>query len=303
MDYWPFGMELSGVDTAWRTAGLGFVVDGRARAKFTGQMRDEGTGLDYFWARYYSGAMGRWGSADVVNVTRERLIAPSSTLNKYAYGGNSPLTYVDPDGLDITLFYRPPSSSLDINDWGHVFIGAYNQDTNETQLWDYYPAGGLQGMPPKGPGAFNDGDFLAREGRFMSITVQTSPEITQKVIDAIKALKQQPPGYTFPNSTCATTCNMVLKSIGLGSAFSLSPQGLWTAWRNRYSRSNRAALLDGKSFLPPVMEKPGFDYGNPRKSPADWQRFLFDAWRNQPKKACVETPKAGGGIERSCESF
>jgi hypothetical protein len=64
LDYWPFGMELSGVDTAWRTAGLGFGVDGRVRAKFTGQMRDEGTGLSIslsYFATNVSDRKERWG--------------------------------------------------------------------------------------------------------------------------------------------------------------------------------------------------------------------------------------------------
>jgi RHS repeat-associated protein len=281
----------------------GCLYDEGRRSRSTGKERDAETGLDYFGARYMSAAQGRWTSPDIINITPERLVAPSSTLNKYVYGGNNPLKFIDPDGLDITLFYKPPASSLDINDWGHVFLGAYNQNTQETQFWDYYPAGGIQGMPPTGPGAFNDGDFTAREGQFMSITVQTSPEITQKVIDSIKELKRQTPNYTFPNNTCTTTCNMVLKSIGMGSALTLTPQGLWTSFRNRYSSARRLEIFDGKSFLPPVTERPGFDYGNPRTLPGAWQRFLFDAWRNRPKKACVETPKEGGGTERVCEAL
>jgi RHS repeat-associated protein len=96
MDYWPFGMELSGADTAWRTAGLGFVVDGRARAKFTGQMRDEGTGLDYFGARYYSGAMGRFGSTDPLRESANPRVP--QTWNRYGYGLDNPLVYVDVNG-------------------------------------------------------------------------------------------------------------------------------------------------------------------------------------------------------------
>ncbi len=78
---------------------------------FTGKERDAETGLDYFGARYMSGAQGRWGSPDPINLTETRLISPSSTLNKYVYGGNNPLKFVDPDGPDITLFYRPPAST------------------------------------------------------------------------------------------------------------------------------------------------------------------------------------------------
>ena len=69
------------------------------------------TGLDYFGARYFSGAQGRFTSPDVINLTSARLLNPSNTLNKYVYAANNPLKYVDPDGLDITLYYRPPSGA------------------------------------------------------------------------------------------------------------------------------------------------------------------------------------------------
>lgn len=46
-------------------------------------------------------------SPDSVNVTEDGMMNPSSTLNKYAYGANNPLTYTDPDGKDITSFYEP----------------------------------------------------------------------------------------------------------------------------------------------------------------------------------------------------
>lgn len=72
--------------------------------KFTGKERDTETGLDYFGARYYGSNIGRWVSPDPVNVTEDRLLNPANTLNKYVYGGDNPLKYVDPDGRDITLF-------------------------------------------------------------------------------------------------------------------------------------------------------------------------------------------------------
>lgn len=74
---------------------------------FTGKERDAESGLDYFGARYMSSAQGRWTSPDAINLTNARLFSPSNTLNKYVYGGNNPLKYIDRDGRDITVFYRP----------------------------------------------------------------------------------------------------------------------------------------------------------------------------------------------------
>jgi RHS repeat-associated protein len=81
---------------------------------FTGKERDAETGLDYFLARYYSGAQGRFLSPDEFKggpddaLTGQDIIAAGpipyadignpQTLNKYAYVMNNPLRYTDPDG-------------------------------------------------------------------------------------------------------------------------------------------------------------------------------------------------------------
>ncbi|HQQ47623.1 MAG TPA: RHS repeat-associated core domain-containing protein, partial [Acidobacteriota bacterium] len=66
--------------------------------KFTNQERDYSTGLDYFHARYYCSAMGRFMEADRTGALNERLVMPQ-LLNKYVYCRNNPLTFADPNGL------------------------------------------------------------------------------------------------------------------------------------------------------------------------------------------------------------
>ena len=61
--------------------------------------RDEESGLDYFLARYYSSAHGRFTSTDPINMTDERMQDPQQ-INLYAYARNNPLKYVDPNGED-----------------------------------------------------------------------------------------------------------------------------------------------------------------------------------------------------------
>src|SRR5258708_33668365 len=51
-DYYPWGGELQ------------FTNNLDNHYKFTGKERDTESGLDYFGARYYSNALGRWISAD-----------------------------------------------------------------------------------------------------------------------------------------------------------------------------------------------------------------------------------------------
>jgi RHS repeat-associated protein len=69
--------------------------------KFTGKERDAETGLDYFGARYFSGAQGRWTSPDwsarPEPVPYAKLDDPQ-TLNLYGYLSNNPVATTDPDG-------------------------------------------------------------------------------------------------------------------------------------------------------------------------------------------------------------
>lgn len=65
--------------------------------QITSKERDAETGLDYFGARYYSGAQGRFTSPDPL-LNSGRPTNPQS-WNRYAYTLNNPLRYVDPTGL------------------------------------------------------------------------------------------------------------------------------------------------------------------------------------------------------------
>lgn len=109
-DYGPFGEEL---ETTSRTAILGYGTGGQ-RHRFTSKERDAETGLDYFDARYFSAAQGRFTSPDeftggaVDAFTGGQVGVPGplpyaditnpQSLNKYAYVMNSPLRYTDPQG-------------------------------------------------------------------------------------------------------------------------------------------------------------------------------------------------------------
>ena len=119
---------------------------------------------------------------DPINLTSASLLIPANTLNKYVYGANTPLKYIDQDGQDITIYYRPPSGAS--GDYGHILLGALNQATGKTDFLDYYPAHGTNGIG-QGPGDFNPGDMAERgvqnaEGKFASLTIQTTAEPRRK---------------------------------------------------------------------------------------------------------------------------
>ncbi len=97
-DYQPFGAEIP------RTADLPgptlacYGGAGAPAQMFTGQMRDGETGLDYFGARYFSGAQGRFTSPDKPFI--DQFENDPQSWNLYGYVRNNPLTFVDPNGED-----------------------------------------------------------------------------------------------------------------------------------------------------------------------------------------------------------
>ena len=80
-DYDPWGVEMEG-----RFTGAGVTKDG-----FTGKERDSESGFDYFGARHYMPAIGRWTGPDPL----ADLFPEWST---YSYVKNNPITGTDPHG-------------------------------------------------------------------------------------------------------------------------------------------------------------------------------------------------------------
>ena len=96
-DYLPFGEELG---TVAGRGSDGSNPNDSIRQKFTGKERDQESGLDYFGARYYGGAMGRFTGADEPLVDQDQ--GDPQSWNLYSYGRNNPLRYTDQDGRACT---------------------------------------------------------------------------------------------------------------------------------------------------------------------------------------------------------
>ncbi len=96
-DYMPFGEEIIGLGN--RQSTNGYQTD-NIRQKFTQKERDAETGFNYFGARYYSNAFGRFMSVDPIKLTFVRLHDPQR-INLYGYCRQNPLKYFDPDGEDV----------------------------------------------------------------------------------------------------------------------------------------------------------------------------------------------------------
>ena len=117
-DYLPFGEEIPS-SVGGRGGLTGYGGADSTKQKFTQKERDSESGLDYFLARYYSSAQGRFTSTDPFNIILERQMATNPKAaeaqfvaylgspqqwNRYCYVNNNPLKYVDPIGEKIEIF-------------------------------------------------------------------------------------------------------------------------------------------------------------------------------------------------------
>jgi RHS repeat-associated protein len=91
-DYLPFGGEL----VSGARPGSLYAGNDNPRQKFTSKERDAESGLDYFGARYFSGAQGRFTSTGAPFNDRDANDPQSSTLHGYVR--NSPPRYADLTG-------------------------------------------------------------------------------------------------------------------------------------------------------------------------------------------------------------
>ncbi len=237
--------------------------------------------------------MGRWSSSDLVNVTEERMMNPSSTLNKYAYAANNPLKYVDPDGQDVTYFYDSSGPA------GHAVLFAYNQATGDSAIESFGPASksimtrarevDLEQVPGKSMfdmGVPQSPDELRKT--YASLTIQTTPELAQQVIDYIRQ-NPDPSTWGVLGPNCSSEVWKILKKFKLDNQSfrgnqGITPNALWNALYNRY--------VQPTAFIP---HQNGKDFGNPRFDMFDlmWQSLP----QSKPKRNCTinVTPNGTSG--------
>jgi RHS repeat-associated protein len=94
-EYYPFG-------TSAFQAGRSAAEVGLKRYRYTGQERDEETGLTYHKARYCAPWLGRWVSADPAGLV--------DGPNLYRYARNNPIRLNDPSGTDPPRSTTPSAS-------------------------------------------------------------------------------------------------------------------------------------------------------------------------------------------------
>ncbi len=123
--------------------------------KFTAKERDAETGLDFFGARYFSGAQGRFTSAD--DPFNDQVANDPQSWNLYAYVRNNPLKNVDPNGQDCVYtgdFSHSGTVGLERGDCtqeggqyyeGTINANSFSYNSNTGQLGFSYANGDVIG--------------------------------------------------------------------------------------------------------------------------------------------------------------
>ena len=92
-EYSPYGEKLLNQDAALDKSQNDNVIG------YTGHVFDEETGLTYMQARYYDAEIGRFMGVDPVGFMSDNTIS----FNRYAYAGDNPYKYTDPNGEFFVL--------------------------------------------------------------------------------------------------------------------------------------------------------------------------------------------------------
>lgn len=191
-DYQPFGYEFFPTTGNWRLGSgiTGYNVN-TIRQKFTGQERDSETGLDYFGARYFSGAQGRFTSPDPMvhpaqsHAGLKGFLSEPQRWNKYAYVSNNPLKYTDPNGGEQVA--------------GCVGGGCYNNTTG--QVISRQSTGDQLRtalIPVAGMAAAAGGSGLGWLGRAI-LGYLVTPRGQERAASALEGLSGAPPGSLAGN--------------------------------------------------------------------------------------------------------
>lgn len=239
-DYMPFGEEWPSPSSS-------------ERRLYGAKEREPETGFDYSGARYYAPTSGRFISPDPLTADALRIVNPQR-WNQYAYAANNPLTYGDPDGLDVIVFNFVNGAGGN----GHLGIMAVDPNTGAGLYGGFNPAhdGFWASIHDEGrvlyrefPTAyvkFENGrptpasirtlkrDVSALEGQHglvRTVYFKTSESQTEMLRDFILSTQKNPPAYTVTGYNCQQFCIRGLWAAGIDAA---APSQLFQAKPNVY---------------------------------------------------------------------
>lgn len=286
----------------------------------TGKERDSETGLDYFGARYFSAAQGRFTSPDP-NQAGANLFDPRS-WNGYSYVNNRPLSYVDDDGH----FPIPVITGLIGGGVGAVIGGGaealkqwtqYGEIRQGGKIWTAAMGGAVAGAiagATLGVGTGAGAATATWEVAAVNASSNLIGGMAQREADEILGYDSPSSGGTeLQNVLVDATTGAVLGSIGNKVADKLFPipnvqkQVRLLRFANRRStRPARIQAAQQNAERQAIFNSAvgGVAGGTPTEGAKWLWQWLMGSWtvqRSQPK-ACVEvSDSATGTRSKQCE--
>ena len=198
--YEPFGLtSATGATSANRT-------------EFTGR-DDDGTGLYFYRARYYSPGFGRFISEDPIGL--------NGGDNLFRYVNDNSLKYIDPFGLDLIITLWSGAGGA-----GHVGGGV--NTTNTSGLYPQWRNPLLLDNVPV-PGNIRN-DQQQHPGQHpQTRTIPTTPQQDQAMQQFIDQMRQNPGAYNVYSRNCTFLVKHLLELAGQNPPDTMWPHDLFAS--------------------------------------------------------------------------
>ena len=184
-----------------------------SRSRSTGKERDTESGNDYFGARYYASSMGRFLGPDPKAASGHP--ADPQTWNRYVYGGNNPLKFIDPNGMEkqLVVYVNQPIPGIRVikegmMNYGHAFIGLKDTVSGVEHRIGFYPksqgdlAGGwVQNRSDSVAGALKSDD---KSDWTVKMTYTLTDDQFKALAADINKQLANPENYNMQTNNCAT---------------------------------------------------------------------------------------------------
>jgi len=204
--------------------------------QYTGREND-GTGLYYYRARYYSPTLKRFISEDPIGL--------GGGLNEYAYARGNPMSFIDPSGTDVAVIENGATSG---NPFGHTAIAV--------------TGAGVYSFGNDTPPGSDLTAYLTREATRRDTTVYVIP--TDGAEDAAVLAKLQSYGTSKPgilSDSCADRSNKALDILGITPGFPEDLPGVAGLRALANGTPDVYTILQGSTGIP--WQLSGFDTWGP----------------------------------------
>jgi RHS repeat-associated protein len=191
--------------------------------RFTGREWDSETSLYYYRARYYDPLWGRFLSEDPIRFEGDQ--------NFFRTVFNSPLNWVDPFVLDVTvMMYQGEGPNV----FGHIAVQVNGDPivgfTDSSSLWDI-PATIGNAVPAAVKPIEDPGRRVLD-----TITIHTTPDQDRAMRDAIEKRRKHPGYFNLENRNCTQFGIYVLKAAGIAIPWEIKPKSLMEELHSRYPK-------------------------------------------------------------------